>query len=631
MGKMSPTDPTPATAYRLCGEIEEVFRSFYLGGPVVRVGSHPGHDVVLPFSGVSRDHAVLTASAGGLIVEDRGSKNGTLLNGDRVARARAVAGDELTLGSVSLVVEAVDAADAKLALVFGDAGDEPVPEAGEIRETDLLESRPVVSAAAHLRWIEAFVTERASPGNPLAAALEGLRSRVGSAALGAVVLRRREPPTILGAAGEVEAMSRGLDHHAAALASALLRSRAGGWQLEIFGAADMVVGLSPIADDEALAVVALGEFPGRSTCGPLLRLICRLIEISEGVGERDLTSPPPPREHRLAFPDGYVTGRSAATRGLYRELEMVCGGDYPVLILGETGSGKELVAATLHRSSARARQPLVAVNCAAIPADLLEAEMFGVVRGAATGVAPRPGCFARARGGTLFLDEIGEMPPELQAKLLRVLDSGEMQPVGGTPVAVDVRVLSATNVDVEECVAKGTLRADLYYRLAASEITVPPLRARREDLPALIQHFVQIFAEELGLRLRGMSQRALQLLMAYPWPGNVRELQHELRRVVQQALPGQTIDSSLLPEKIRLPSSSRVAAVASPATAASVAGGSARGPARSLDLRERVAEVEREVILEALAETGGRRRPAAKLLGISRNTLAAKITQHGLA
>ena len=170
---MSPTDPTPATVYRLCGEIEGVFRSFHLGAPVVRVGSHPGHDVVLPFSGVSRDHAVLATSDGGLIVEDRGSKNGTLLNGDRVARARVVPGDELTIGRVCLVLEAVDAADARLALVFGDAGDEPGPEAGKTRETDLLESRPVVSATAHLRWIEAFVTERAAPGRHLASALEG--------------------------------------------------------------------------------------------------------------------------------------------------------------------------------------------------------------------------------------------------------------------------------------------------------------------------------------------------------------------------------------------------------------------------------------------------------------------------
>ncbi|MCP3961571.1 MAG: FHA domain-containing protein [bacterium] len=472
---MSPNDQPPETAYRLCGEIEGVFRSFLLSTPVARVGSHPGHDVVLPFSGVSREHAVLTAATGGLIVEDRGSKNGTLVNGDRVTRARLVPGDELTVGRATLVLEAVDDSDARLALVFDSEDPEPVP--GDSRETDLLDSQ-----------------------------------------------------------------QRG--------------------------------------------------------------------------GSR------PSHDSRLSFPPGFVAGQSAAIRGLYRELEMACGGDYPVLILGETGSGKELIAATLHRSSARAHKPLLAVNCAAIPADLLEAEMFGVVRGAATGVTARPGCFARARDGTLFLDEIGEMPAELQAKLLRVLESGEMQPVGGTPVNVDVRVLSATNVDVDQRVAKGIFRADLYYRLAASVITVPPLRARREDLPALIQHFVQTFAEELELRLRGLSQHALSLLMAYDWPGNVRELQHELRRIVQHALPGQTIDSSLLPEKIRFP--------ATPPEPVPAEEPAAQAPDRSLDLRERVAEVEREVIQEALAQTSGLRRPAAKLLGISRNTLAAKITQYGL-
>ena len=235
---------------------------------------------------------------------------------------------------------------------------------------------------------------------------------------------------------------------------------------------------------------------------------------------------------------------------LYKEMEAVTDSDYPVLVLGETGSGKEMISQTLHRSSPRSAGAFVTINCAAIPADLLEAEMFGVAKGAATGVSARQGCFSRAHTGTLFLDEIGELHMELQAKLLRALEYGEVQPVGGPLTKVDVRVIAATNVNLEQKIDDGAFRADLYYRLAADVVRIPSLSERKDDLPLLIQSFVQRFGNARGIRIRGISQKALDLLLAYSWPGNVRELQHELRRAVQRATSGQVLDSSLFADNL---------------------------------------------------------------------------------
>src|SRR5262249_45856139 len=210
---------------------------------------------------------------------------------------------------------------------------------------------------------------------------------------------------------------------------------------------------------------------------------------------------PPP----LVFPEGYVPGRSPAVLELYGRMRAFLDGDVPVLLLGETGVGKEQLARILHLSSRRAAAPFVAVNCAAIPADLLESEMFGIARGVATGVAERRGNFQLAEGGTLFLDEIGEMPLPLQAKLLRALQGKEIRPVGGASQAIDVRVVAATNSDIERRTEDGRFRRDLYYRIAGFVIRVPPLRERRDDIPALVERFAAVFARDLGRAVRGIA------------------------------------------------------------------------------------------------------------------------------
>ena len=316
----------------------------------------------------------------------------------------------------------------------------------------------------------------------------------------------------------------------------------------------------------------------------------------------------------LEFPKGYVPGDSPAMSSLYEQMRPLLQGDFPVLILGETGVGKEHLARILHDSSPRRRGPFVAINCAAIPADLLEAEMFGIGKGVATGVVERQGKFQLAAGGTLFLDEIGEMPFELQAKLLRALQDKEIHPVGSArSIAVALRVVAATNSDLLERVEAGRFRSDLYYRVAGGVLQVPSLRQRKQDIPSLVEAFIRAF--EARKSVRGVTVKALRALVEYAWPGNIRELEHEIRRLVELCPNGQAIDSTLLSKQV-------AAGEETPAEGALLAD--------SLRLEAHVAQLEARLIREALNRAGGNRSQAAKLLGISRNGLGIKMERLGI-
>ncbi len=324
----------------------------------------------------------------------------------------------------------------------------------------------------------------------------------------------------------------------------------------------------------------------------------------------------------LSLPEEFIVGPSSRMLRLLGEVERVAADRAPALLLGETGTGKELLARAIHRSSPRSAGPFVAVNCAALPAELVEAELFGVARGAATGVAARDGALRRADGGTFLLDEVGELPLALQAKLLRVLESGELAPLGGQPAAVDLRFLAATNRDLRAEAEAGRFRLDLYFRLAAFSLHLPPLRERREDLPALLGALVERCSRDAGREPAGLSLRLLERISVYAWPGNLRELAHEVRRWVTFAPEGEIFDSSLLSEEIR---SAVDAADAADAVTQS------NGERDSLVLEQRLAATERELVARALVVAAGNQSRAARLLGISRNGLAAKIARHGLA
>ncbi|HEY8470634.1 MAG TPA: sigma-54 dependent transcriptional regulator [Longimicrobiales bacterium] len=317
-----------------------------------------------------------------------------------------------------------------------------------------------------------------------------------------------------------------------------------------------------------------------------------------------------------------IVGRSPRFLAAFELAMRVAPTRATVLVQGETGTGKELLARLVHAYSPRAARPFVAVNCAAVPESLLEAELFGYERGAFTGASTRRvGRFERAHGGTLFLDEIGDMSPAMQAKVLRVLQEHEIERLGGGgPRPVDVRVVAATNRDLEREVEAGRFRGDLYYRLAVVVITLPALRERGEDAGLLAEHFLRQFCREYNRRACRFSEEAYAALLAYPWPGNVRQLQNVIERAVL-VCQGDTILPEHLPARIR--------GGGSAAPEAGPVGPDAETLARQ-DALLPLEELERRHISRALALAGGRMGRAAKLLGIHRNTLRRKLQAYGM-
>jgi DNA-binding NtrC family response regulator len=300
-------------------------------------------------------------------------------------------------------------------------------------------------------------------------------------------------------------------------------------------------------------------------------------------------------------------------------IERVAATEATVLITGESGSGKEIVAHSIHSLSGRARRNFVPVNCAAIPHELLESEMFGHERGAFTGAAaPRHGLFATADGGTIFLDEIGEMPLQLQAKLLRVLEDGIVRPVGSDRSAkIDTRVIAASNSDLGAAVKRNAFREDLFYRLQVVPIVIPPLRERRSDIPLLIEHFLGRMRERLPGRDWTVTREAMVNLWSYDWPGNVRELVNMVERLVIMC-EDSVIDTELLGPN--LVNNGRIAEARMPTVLDD--GG--------VNLNNLVRELEGRMINQALTQTGGNKQAAAKLLGLKRTTFAAKLRRCGV-
>ncbi len=309
----------------------------------------------------------------------------------------------------------------------------------------------------------------------------------------------------------------------------------------------------------------------------------------------------------------------ARSPGMIRALEVagkVARHQSSVLLTGESGTGKELMARHIHRESDRADRPFVPVNCGAIPETLLESEFFGYVRGAFTGAdRDKAGLFEATEGGTLFLDEVGELPTSLQVKLLRVLQDGEVRRLGGTgTTTVSVRIVAATNRDLESAVHAGDFRQDLYYRLAVIPIHLPPLRERTEAIPDLTHHLLGRIRERLNLKVESVTPGAMKALLAYPWPGNIRELENVLEQAVVLA-EGDTLDEDSLSGRLR-----DADVVTEPGYASD-----------DLSVKRRCAELERQLIKRALERTGGNRSKAAALLELSPRALRYKIQDYGLA
>ena len=461
--------------FHLRGDIEGRTELFQLSEGTYEVGSSRRSQIRLPVAGVSRRHAVVRVDGRGLVIEDQDSKNGTTIDGQQIQRATAGDGARLAFGPMELHVEAV-APGAGLAIRF-----ESNDESSSALEADTATSAtqvPEGEGEESLELIDDLLRCLHQGPEPL----RRLASEFGLEGACLVSWSPSNEPLALSIWGRV---------HSLPLHSEIQRLPArlepdGEWRCGTFEG--KTPGLLIAHWDSSRR--AHGLVLWRSTDVPkiapsLLRIALRMLLLPRSEDRR-----PAKRHHAtevatLRFPDGYLPGGSTAMRALYQQMTTICQQRHPVLLHGETGVGKGLLARTLHASSPNPDLPFVTVSCAAIPENLLESEMFGVVKGAATGVAARPGYFARAQGGTLFLDEIGELSPALQAKLLRALQENEIQPVGGSPRAIDVWVIAATNVDLHS----DRLRRDLYYRLSSGLLEIPPLRQcrkrhRRSD-PAL--------------------------------------------------------------------------------------------------------------------------------------------------
>ena len=612
------------------------------GGKVVKypvlegertIGSSRELEIVLPFPGISRRHASLARRDGTVSLTDLGSKNGLWAGNERVGHCLIRPGESVRIGRAQVSLEEGSTSDFDMEIPLSPRGDhDPGDETASEKDGG---GSP--SAAMALR----FVRDAESVGGPQGA--EGRREFLEEAAslLGAVsiaVLEGSDPSDVT-----VQAVGGSLPDQA------LIE--------EMLGPSDTAKTVRALRHrHRGRAVVAVFSRlapPIQPWQKDLFEYVAdRVLAEKLEAGKRERRALPRARVRRpgepLVFPAAMVVGASTSIHDLLDQIRATVRSRLDVLLLGETGTGKELFALMLHASGPMAEGPFLAINCAAIPNELLEAELFGVQARVATGVDARVGLFQRANGGTVFLDEIGELAPALQAKLLRVLQEREVFPLGASqPRKVDVHVISASNRNLHEAVKGGTFRADLYYRLRGLQFHIPPLRERLEDLPVLVLAFAERAAAKHEKRIRGISRKALDVLRKHDWPGNVRELQNEIERAILVAPDDGVLHAEhfrpivwLVEQKAKEKGQregnpdSRLTDTAVEATPDTPGAGSAApaGPPRAkgsetLNLQDRVDALERTTIEEALREARGNKSLAARMLGITRNGLAMKITR----
>jgi DNA-binding NtrC family response regulator/pSer/pThr/pTyr-binding forkhead associated (FHA) protein len=616
-------------------------RTYCLGsGDTALLGAAPDNDLVAPFPGVSRSHARLEASADGVLVIDLGSKNGLVSEGRRFENLLLVPGRRVHLGHAVLSLDEVASSDLDLGLridperqaVRGVSADRPL----QSQDThEFIDTAALATPAAALRLVRRLGRPDEELGErEETAVLDEARRVLGAHWLAELSLDDASGELTAGRWNGPLAGDGVLDAIELTLASDTV-DRRGVRRVEASGRFVLV---APGSGTTWLAAAFDGERrPGPSAEELLAFLADRMLAAETG----QVAGEEPPSSDPLRPPPGMVIGDSPAMQDLLHQIRATVKSDLNALITGDTGAGKELVARLIHNSGPSAGGPFLAVNCAAIPGELLEAELFGVAARVATGVDPRPGLFVRADGGTLFLDEIGELPERLQAKLLRVLQEREVWAVGsGKPKPIRVRTVAASNRDLAGEVDAGRFRRDLYYRLRGLHFHVPPLAERRADLPPLIHALASRAAAKYEKRISGVTRQTLDRLLDYDWPGNVRELEYEIERAVLLCPDGGPLEAAHFPALGVGRTQTEAGAERDEGGSAEVIGGSAERPSSDTDtvppaggfrpLQDRLDEVERKAILEALAASGGVKSRAADLLAITRNGLSMKMKRLGL-
>jgi DNA-binding NtrC family response regulator len=590
---------------------------FPLSRERVSLGSSSTCDVPLPFAGVSRLHAWVSPHRGGARLEDAGSKNKLILDGERLDEVDLRPGVVVQVGRVFVTLEEASSGEFELAVRA------QTPDPARLRRADDTEESAerslVEGPVAGLRLIRAVEKSGVESALPDVLELLGLESLL--------VFE-------IGARGDcaiARTVGRLPDEEALSAIEASLATASNQSPTLLPMGEDRAAVLIRAADghpDRCLAAVRASSEPMDAWQSDLYEYVA--LRLMGAPAARTPTRPP---GRGLSLAPGMIVGESRAFRSLLEQLEAVVDTRMDVLLIGETGTGKELLARTLHESGPMSTGPFIAINCAAIPTELLEAELFGVKGRVATGVDPRVGLFLEADGGSIFLDEIGELAELLQAKLLRVLQEREVLPLGGSvPRKINVRVIAASNRDLLDLADSGRFRRDLYYRMSGLLIRVPSLRERKEDIPALALGFLERSARDHHKTIIGISRKAMNLLLEHDWPGNVRELQNEVARAVLFSHDRGVLHSEQFETVAQAVAAHHHAAAGEPASPASAQRANPRPKIAEPDrtLQERVDEVEREAILGALASAKGNKSRAARILGITRNGLAMKMKRLGL-
>jgi len=626
---------------------------------IVRIGRAETNDLVLSDALISGEHARIVSSVDGFVLEDLGSTNGTWLlrAGEPHAlgegrRAVALApGDRLLLGGsdvdgIELRVDfALDTDTLEIALVrpMSELGKSAPLPAGDDRLQLLVQALREVVSHEGVSEVVSGIADAALLLVPRAThATVVLRQEAESGRAGAagksagfvpVVTRVRGPSGPRAPEAPVRvtrSVVRKVISERAAVLAADAPSETFSSESLLGASIRSTIGVPLWKDDAILGVLQLDnrDAPAMFEARDVDALGILAVSASLAIANAELIQRLSLARAELKKENQYLRGRERARSGevqiigeskamseLLRQLDKVVDTRVSVLIEGETGVGKELIASSVHYRSKRKDKLFVAQNCAAFPENLLESELFGHKRGAFTGATDeKKGLFEIADGGTLFLDELGELPLSLQAKLLRALQEGEIRPIGATQSKqVNVRIVAATNKNLETEVKAGRFREDLYYRLKVFPIRVPPLRERRDDIAPLAVFFLNRYTREMGKSVPGFAQETLEILSAYDFPGNVRELENEVQRLVIQADDGAFLTPELLSPRVRQIETVLLSA------------GAAKG-----SLKEMVDQVERHILIEALRDHGNNKTAAAKTLGITREGLHKKLKQLGV-